>query len=61
MRSARTTLGLALVIIGITSFGFPEAGSAAVRTPSDKFVRLANDYLKAGRALPSSEYARLAS
>ncbi len=56
-RLKTATLGLA--IASVVSFAVPNAASAA-RTPSDRFVRLSNNYMKAGITLPSSDYASLA-
>ena len=60
MLKARMKIGLAtLAICSIVSFVVPRPTLAA-RTPADKFVRISNNYMKAGITLPSSDYAALA-
>jgi hypothetical protein len=49
---------IGLAILMIASFCFPVPAEAA-RTASDKFVRLSNNYMKAGITLPSSDWATL--
>src|SRR5688572_25307424 len=51
---------ISLAIASIVCFLAPRPTLAASRTASDKFVRLANNYMKAGITLPSSDYASLA-
>lgn len=51
---------ISLAISSIVSFLAPRPTLAASSTASDKFVRLANNYMKAGITLPSSDYASLA-
>jgi hypothetical protein len=53
------TVLAAFTMFTIVSFSVPSPASAA-RTPSDKFVRIANNYMKAGITLPSSEWSTLA-
>jgi hypothetical protein len=50
---------ICLTIASIVSFGLPAATKAA--TASDRFVRISNNYMKAGITLPSSDYAKLAA
>lgn len=57
-KRAKTALA-ALAILSVAGFGLPTETLAA-RTPSDKFVRISNNYMKAGITLPSSDYASLA-
>ena len=52
----KTTL-TALTMLSIVSFGVPVPAEA--RTPADKYVRLSNNYMKAGITLPSSDWATL--
>lgn len=60
MNDARLKMVLAAAAIcSIAGFGLPHPAEAA-RTPSDKFVRISNNYMKAGVTLPSSDYASLA-
>ncbi len=60
MRHTRATSALAiLTIFAIVSSAAPKP--ALARASSDKFVRLANNYMKAGITLPSSDYDKLAS
>ncbi len=60
MLHPRTTTHLAaLAILTIASLGVPNM-SLAARTPPDKFVRIANNYMKAGITLPSSDWNALA-
>lgn len=47
-----------LAIASIASFGLPAPTQAL--TASDKFVRISNNYMKAGITLPSSDWAALA-
>ncbi len=48
-------------MLAIVAFASPKISSAAAVTPSDKFVRTANYYLKAGIGIPSSDYDKLAN
>lgn len=60
MPHARATSALAsFTILAIVGFGMPHPAVAA-RTPADKFVRVANNYMRAGITLPSSEWDELA-
>ncbi len=59
MRTPSPYIGLAiLAIFSVAGFSAPHAAQA--RTASDKFVRISNNYMKAGITLPSSDYATLA-
>lgn len=61
MHKARTkAVIICLALSSVASFAMPRPSLAAARTPSDKFVRLANNYMRAGLSLPSSDYASLA-
>ncbi len=58
MHDARVqSVALTLAIVTIVSFVVPAETLAA--TASDKFVRLSNNYMKAGITLPSSDWATL--
>ncbi len=50
----------AFTIFSIVGFSAPRPATAA-RTPADKFVRIANNYMKAGITLPSSDWNALAA
>lgn len=52
------SIAAALMIISIMTFGLPNETQAA-KTPADKFVRLSNNYMKAGITLPSKDWATL--
>ncbi len=54
-----TTRLVIFTILAIVTFGMPRPTEAA-RTPSDRFVRIANNYMRAGITLPSSEWSALA-
>lgn len=59
MQNARAqSVALALTIVTIVSFALPAETQA--RTAADKFVRVSNNYMKAGITLPSSDWATLA-
>lgn len=50
-----------LAVTSILNFVAPHQTQAASRTPADKFVRFANNYMKAGITLPSGDYAKLSA
>ncbi len=59
MHNARAKSAVAtLTILSIVGFGAPAPAEAA-RTAADKFVRLSNNYMKAGITLPSQDWATL--
>lgn len=60
-RPARAKTGLvAIMIVSIMGFGLPASPAIALTAP-DTFVRLSNNYMKAGITLPSSDYEKLAA
>ncbi len=58
LAAQRLTLTLAIAVAGVSLFA--SDARAAIKTPSDKFVRTANYYLKAGTDITPSMYPQLA-